>query len=1235
MLADGVQARPDALESGILGDLVASRSGTAVDLGGRQQRAVLALLVLARGDVLPAERLVDALWSGSPPASATSTLHSHVSRLRSRLAGSRETRGAGPGILVRQGPGYRLDLPRDAVDAWRFERLLSESTGGSPDERADRLTAALTLWRGPALADYVGEPWAEAEATRLDGLREVARDQLLAARLDRGEHAVLVPELERLVAEDALREERWRLLALALYRSSRQADALAALRRARDVLADELGVDPGPALRRLEADVLAQSPALDLLVPPSAGGSARPAPLVPSQASARGAAVGTAPDMAPDTGGRAERTPPARPPDAIVGRGPELAQLRRALDDGCAGVGGLVVLEGPAGIGKTRLLTEARRMAAEEGFQILSARGSQLEHEYGFGAVRQLFEPVLADPARREALLSGAAAPARGVFDLAAGPVTADAFGVLNGLFRLTLVLAGDTPLLLTVDDLQWCDTGSLRYLAFLQRRLESVPVVVVATLRTGQAYVDDELLTEIVGDAGTLAVRPGPLTDTDVAELVRARLGADAAPRFVEACFRTTGGNPLLLRQLLRALEAEQVPPDAVHADTVTAIGSRAVSSMVLLRLRRLPPSTTEVARAVAVLGDGAELAGVVALARLPEPDVVAAIATLSRAEVLRPDYPIGFVHPVVADAVYRDLAPGERETAHERAARILDDSGASPEQVAAHLLLAPRRADGWAVDVLVRAADRAESRGAPEAARAFVARAVEEPPPPSVRVRLLVRLSLLAGQSDGPAAQRALEAAYDQADDAAQRAEVALVLTGALVFLGRSGDATAFALRAVDALPAELVDERQALVAMARTAGWIHLLPPDRWLGAEPLDIVGDGVGARMLAVEQAWELCVRGVDRARALELVRWALGHEEWVAGSHDLFHDVAGIVLMVADEDTTSYWQAALDRAHARGEVITVGMHLWQGVALWRTGRLREAQQSLQVARHQTEEWGSDEVGVPYCDAFRVLVTLDTGDVTAARDLLDEALDRRGIGDGRRLLLEAEAAVLLAEHRSAEALAALDRLTPEQAGLANPSWYTARALRAQALLALSRHDEAVRVLEAEVATARRWGAVGSLGRLLRQLAVARSGVEGEAEAREAVALLDGHPARLQLARALAALAALVADDDERVDLLHRAVVLADECGAERLRREVAEALADLGAAAPGPLDPRDTLTALERRSTELAGVGVDSGEIARRLYVTPRSVDAALASVRRRLGVATDAEAAVALASRRS
>ena len=179
-------------------------------------------------------------------------------------------------------------------------------------------------------------------------------------------------------------------------------------------------------------------------------------------------------------------------------------------------------------------------------------------------------------------------------------------------------------------------------------------------------------------------------------------RLNAEPDRAFREACHRTTGGNPLLVRQLLNALETDAVRPDAAHADVVRAIGSRAVSSSVLLRLARLPGEAAAVARAVAILGEGADLAPVAGVAGLDEAQVAAAMAALARAEILRPEPPPGFVHPLVRDAVYQGLPLGERELLHARAARVLRDANASLDQIAGQLMHTPRRGDAEAARLL-----------------------------------------------------------------------------------------------------------------------------------------------------------------------------------------------------------------------------------------------------------------------------------------------------------------------------------------------------------------------------------------------------------------------------------------------------------------------------------------------------------------------------------------------------
>ena len=486
------------------------------------------------------------------------------------------------GVIASAAAGYVLRLAPDTVDAWCFERAVDSAAGLAPADAVRTLDDALRLWRGPPYAEYVGEPWVEAEAVRLTELHAVARERLLEARLQLGDAALLVGELEALVAEDPLREERWRLLALALYRAQRQADALAALRRARETLADELGVDPGPALRALEAEVLAQSPALDA-----------PAPRGPGGPAGRGASA-TQP-VATDR--------PRRP-------GPG--------DGGAAADGGR---RWPAGV-PAACSSRARRASARPGcssrpsasprpaeVRVLSARGSQLERSFGFGAVRQLFEPCIERPCR----------PRRAARRCGRGREPGVRGGGRRRRRAARQLRRPARPLLADRQPRRRRAAGDLRRRRpVVRQRVAALPRLPRQAARGAAASSSSSRCARASSipttrcspssplDPSVTVLRPAPLSPEAAATLVRERLG-EGADTFVDACHRMTSGNPLLLRQLLRALEDEGVRPDVSHVDTVRAVGSRAVSALVTLRLRRMPPTVTAAARAVAVLGEAA----------------------------------------------------------------------------------------------------------------------------------------------------------------------------------------------------------------------------------------------------------------------------------------------------------------------------------------------------------------------------------------------------------------------------------------------------------------------------------------------------------------------------------------------------------------------------------------------------------------------------------------------------
>ena len=557
----------------------------------------------------------------------------------------------------------------------------------------------------------------------------------------------------------------------------------------------------------------------------------------------------------------------------LLERERELAALERLIGDARDGRGAVVLIEGPAGIGKTRLLAAARERA--DGMTVLTARCSELEREFSFGAVRQLFEPPAHDE-RRERLLAGAAAPADGALGAPEGDAEGT-FAVLHGLYWATLNLAEERPVLIAIDDLQWSDRPSLRFVAYLAARLEGAPVLVAASVRSTDPGTDPQLLAEIASDP-SVAVRPGPLGETSVAGLIHDRLG-DADPRFTSACVAATGGNPLLLRHVLTALAEDGVRPTAAGAVAVRGIGSRAVSRTVLLRLSRLHEEAAAVARAVAILGESSKLPTVAALTGLGEDAVARAAGDLARADILRPEPPLGFVHPLVRDAVYLDVPAGERELQHGRAADVLAAAQAAEEEIAAQLVHAPRRGDAQAVERLRAAARQAVRRGGPDNAMTYLVRALEEPPAPDLRPQIHFDLGLAAAETNAPLAVEHLASAYRDLTDPPARAMAAFALAQSQLFIGAAREGGALARRAAADLPAELADVRQMIESIELLSVFFDADPGvlDR-LAHYRRAPEGDGLGAKMLAAASAFAWAAGGgpAREVEALMLASWEGG-----------------------------------------------------------------------------------------------------------------------------------------------------------------------------------------------------------------------------------------------------------------------------------------------------------------------------------------------------------------------
>jgi DNA-binding SARP family transcriptional activator len=428
----------------VLGPLQVMVDDVPADVGGPRQRCVLARLIAEHGRVVSADRLIEDLYADEAPPQALATVQSYVSHLRRALEPGRPAR-APSGVLVTSPPGYAIRLGQDAVDAWSFEDEIQQAAElDDPVAVHNRLSSALTSWRGPAFQEFGGMTWADLEASRLEELRLMATERLANAALGLGRAAQAVAGLDRLTAEYPLREEAWRLLALALYQSGRQGDALSALRRARARLAADLGVDPGPALRELESDILAQAPHLN--VPPAAPSrtsvAAVPAPV------ASNAAPATAPPQAgaaPQAGARPQA---GAAPQA--GAEAELSQVAWSAREAAAGRMRIVLVSGNAGAGKTALADRVSQHLISEGWTVAAWRCPEGEGARpGWPWAEALRRLTVTTPAEPQSLAA---------------------------------------PLLLVLDDLHRADGETLSLLADVTADLAGARILVLATYRPAEA---------------------------------------------------------------------------------------------------------------------------------------------------------------------------------------------------------------------------------------------------------------------------------------------------------------------------------------------------------------------------------------------------------------------------------------------------------------------------------------------------------------------------------------------------------------------------------------------------------------------------------------------------------------------------------------------------------------------------------------------------------------------------
>jgi DNA-binding CsgD family transcriptional regulator/tetratricopeptide (TPR) repeat protein len=935
----------------------------------------------------------------------------------------------------------------------------------------------------------------------------------------------------------------------------------------------------------------------------------------------------------------------------LLERGEELAQIASALADARAGRGRFIVVEGPPGIGKTAVLSAARREAAAGAMRVLRSRGTELEREFAFGVVRQLFEPVLADASHAEQaqLLQGAAAGAAGLFGTAETLASEalprfeidPSFAILHGLYWLCSNLAAVGPLCIVVDDAHWADVPSLRYLAFLLTRLDELPVALIVAVRARDLGGEAELIATVAADPNAEIVRLPPLTDAAVADFVESSLGGRPDALFVNACVRATRGTPFLLRELLQGLAAEGIAPTAEGAPDVDRIGAGTVARSIRLRLGRLPDRADRLARALAIL-EQSDLLTASRLAELDEASAADAAELLVTAEIVERGRPLTFVHPIVQSAIYSELSEAERAHRHRLAAKLLAEFPGEDERVAQHLLSAQPSSDRWVVDRLVEAARSARRQGAPEAQARYLRRALEEPAPRAQRAALLLDLGIAEASAGLDGWDDHLRGAMEAAPNAAAAAVPAQVLANALNRAQRFDEAVDVldrAAAALDRADGELALELEAaavIVGMNRLVVSPSLVARGKALRdqarddpAAPVDVLATAAYISVLENEPA--------DAGAALALLaatRMAAGVRDALASSVGLLARIS-MALLLAERygELVPLLDAAIAQARATGDsgLLSVALANRGAIAL-RLGDLRAAEADTRTALAATE--------LPAPPLYRVmngaelvLTLVERGELVEAETELAplepeaEVTATLRFARGRLRVELGQIGEGLGDLLGAGELATRARVTC-------PSFLPWRSEAALAHLALGEREPAHRLAQEELELARSFGAPRTLGVAERAAGVVAGGDRGASLLRSAIDSLERGGARLDRARALTDLGALLRRRNRRTEarvLLREALDMAYRSGARGL---AARAETELRATGARPrhltLSGVDALTASELRIAEFAGQGLTNREIAQMLFVTPRTVEGHLTSVFRKLQLDSRGELASVL-----
>lgn len=913
-------------------------------------------------------------------------------------------------------------------------------------------------------------------------------------------------------------------------------------------------------------------------------------------------------------------------------RGWEHEMIAAALAGSRGGHGRFVVLYGQGGIGRSSLLRAAVGDAEATGAVVLEACGSELERGYGFGVVRQLLE------ARIARLTAG---ERRSLLDHA-GPASASALGIwpseprasgagfeqIEAVYRLIGRMATETPLLVAIDDLQWCDRPSLDFICFLGHRARQLPVTIVAAWRRGEPGVKAGRLQALAAMPETFFLTPAPLGEDGVRSVLRRELGCEPSDEVVDAVCAQTGGQPFLVTELVAGLRLRGVSVEPGCRGAIETFTPESVRRNIAARLARLPESAHRLARAVSVLGD-TSMAHAAALAGIDRDAARRATDMLVRAGVFRDDSAVAYAQPIVQRAVYDTLSSLERAEWHQEAAGLLCAAGAGLDvgdtaRAAAHLLGCEPIGDARFAEVLCSAARHAAGEGALADARRLYERALGEIDEAPRRTEILIGLAELALLADDlPSAIACASEALALASEPAQRAAASVLCAQAMACDSEWRAAVDLLETEALALHAGHGDLELSLLATAATL--------EACAGAVPAaasffaDLSGETPAERAMLAAYASQMTLTGAAAAQVAELCGRALAGDA-------IRRDAAGFpgadylachAAVLADAGDLV--EARLARPVPEGspvpESAASDAALRAQLAFWR-GELAQAAAAAHEALALLE--GASPTALRRRIRADVLATLvlvetDRGEHEAAENALARLADLEGTSVPTRVCLDIARALARSEPTAELALEAED-VPAETVVLGG----CPRSWAALAHAATGDDARAQAVAAEHLEFARRWGGPSVLGRALGVCGVVDAGANRIGFLAEAVAVLEDSPARLELARAAVELGAALRRTGHRRaarDELMRGSDLAHRCGADALAARARDELVATGARPRrAAFSGVGSLTAAERRVAMLAAAGMTNREIAKELTVSAKTVSGQLAAVYLKLDV---------------